>query len=578
MAADRFNSIGGYSTGIPPINVIDANGNIVTNVNAPNANITANRVFANEYLYANGISIITTAAGTNTQVQFNNAGNFGASPGFTFNSASNLLTVTNVNVSNVANLGNVENVRILGGDNGYFLQTDGTGNLTWANAGGGGGNGSPGGANMQVQYNNAGTFGGDAGFTYDKDTNVLTVPEANILGNVIAGNADLGNLATANYMNLVWDLYANVVVANYLYGDGSNITNVTAAHASTANTVVDAAQPNITSVGNLTSLVVVGNGTFGNVFANTGLIKAQYFQGDGSNLSNINGSNVTGTVANATHALTANTVTTAAQPNITSVGTLTGLTVTGNAGIGNISTGGLISTGNITVTSNANIAVGGVLRSFGDVNFAQSPNVSFGNIANIHIPGGINGYVLTTDGAGNLSWAAGGGGGNGTPGGSNTQIQFNDNGVFGGSTSLTFNKVTNAVNVAGNLTANTFQIGSGVYKFSSTYVYFATTNSAAPNQIILSIPVDDLAGTDITIISTDPAGNIRNLVKMSAVVLGTVINYVEHSTLPVGGYVGDFNISYDPGNVVVDASLVLTFSPQSANLMTHKMQITSYQE
>ena len=86
----------------------------------------------------------------------------------------------------------------------------------------------------------------------------------------------------------------------------------------------------------------------------SGNIGAGYFSGNGSLLSAITGANVTGTVANATYALNANastfagTVTTNAQPNITSVGTLTALTVTGNTQSGNLLTGGLISaTGNI---------------------------------------------------------------------------------------------------------------------------------------------------------------------------------------------------------------------------------------
>jgi hypothetical protein len=62
--------------------------------------------------------------------------------------------------------------------------------------------------------------------------------------------------------------------------------------------------------------------------ANTGV-----FTGNGSGLSAIAGANVTGTVSSATSATsatTAGTVTTAAQPNITSVGTLTSLTSSGN--------------------------------------------------------------------------------------------------------------------------------------------------------------------------------------------------------------------------------------------------------
>lgn len=71
--------------------------------------------------------------GTNTQVQFNNNGSFGGSNSFTFDSTSTTLTVNNFVATSSANLGNVANLAITGGSNGYYLQTDGTGNLTWAN-------------------------------------------------------------------------------------------------------------------------------------------------------------------------------------------------------------------------------------------------------------------------------------------------------------------------------------------------------------------------------------------------------------------------------------------------------------
>jgi hypothetical protein len=52
---------------------------------------------------------------------------------------------------------------------------------------------------------------------------------------------------------------------------------------------------------------------------------------------------------------------------------------------------------------------------------------------------GTNGQVLATNGSGALSWATGGGG---SVAGSDTQIQFNNSGAFGGSSLLTFNKST----------------------------------------------------------------------------------------------------------------------------------------
>ena len=97
--------------------------------------------------------------------------------------------------------------------------------------------------------------------------------------------------------------------------------------------------------------------------------------------NSVAGGNVTGTVANATYALssgTAGTVTTNAQPNITSVGNLTGLTVSNATGV---------------------------------VDFANTGNVTLGVVGNLHISGGIGGYVLSTDGSGTLSWVAQSGGG-----------------------------------------------------------------------------------------------------------------------------------------------------------------------
>jgi hypothetical protein len=56
-----------------------------------------------------------------------------------------------------------------------YLKWNGTA-LGWDTvSGGGGGGGTPGGSNTQVQFNDGGSFGGDAGLTYDKATDVLTV-------------------------------------------------------------------------------------------------------------------------------------------------------------------------------------------------------------------------------------------------------------------------------------------------------------------------------------------------------------------------------------------------------------------
>jgi hypothetical protein len=104
------------------------------------------------------------------------------------------------------------------------LQTDGTGNLSWAAQTGGGGSGSPGGSNTQVQFNDEGEFGGASTFTYNKNTNILSV-----------GNITVTANGSMDYLTLTHDANANVVYANYLYGDGSNITNLPVGNISTIN-------------------------------------------------------------------------------------------------------------------------------------------------------------------------------------------------------------------------------------------------------------------------------------------------------------------------------------------------------
>ena len=58
--------------------------------------------------------------------------------------------------------------------------------------GGGGGGGTPGGSNTQVQFNDAGAFGGDAGLTYTKATDELDVGILQIKGEQAETPADPG--------------------------------------------------------------------------------------------------------------------------------------------------------------------------------------------------------------------------------------------------------------------------------------------------------------------------------------------------------------------------------------------------
>jgi len=121
---------------------------------------------------------------------------------------------------------------------------------------GGGGNGSPGGSNSQVQFNDSGSFGGVSTLTFDKNTGQLTTVSLSATGNVTAdyfyGNgSQLTGVVASNVGTLPsLSVTGNVTAANY-FGNGSQLTGIVA-----------------TDVGILPSLSVTGNVTAGNYIGN----------------------------------------------------------------------------------------------------------------------------------------------------------------------------------------------------------------------------------------------------------------------------------------------------------------------
>ena len=63
MASEPFNSLGGYSVGILTTQVVDSNGNVVSNFLNLSGNVSANSVYANSFFYANGSPFISGATG-----------------------------------------------------------------------------------------------------------------------------------------------------------------------------------------------------------------------------------------------------------------------------------------------------------------------------------------------------------------------------------------------------------------------------------------------------------------------------------------------------------------------------------
>ena len=424
---------------------------------------------------------IPIARGSNTQVQYNNDGILDGSSTFTFDNVSNVVSITNgviananiqngtINASNITsaftNLGNVGNVKITGGTNGYVLQTDGTGNLDWtAMGGGGGGNGTPGGSNTQIQYNDAGTFGGNAGFTFNEITGNVNMPSnlnvtlitntATLLsqvmtatGSIQGGNIlSLGNV-TASGSLLTPNAIANLVNANFIQLQSTNVALGSYSGGSGPGTYgQDYAAIAIGTLAGANSqgqesiaigyqagyqdqqggAVAIGAGA-GSDFQGNGAIAIGSLAGGGqqgnyaiaigagagadqagnvpqaSNSIILNATGVdldqttanTFTVkpvrnANTTKALyynnttgeisydivpntpfanVASTVSNNAQPNITSLGTLTSVSVSGNANVGNLGTTGVFATTlSATGTLNAgNIITGGLVSATGNI-------------------------------------------------------------------------------------------------------------------------------------------------------------------------------------------------------------------
>ena len=232
---------------------------------------------------------------------------------------------------------------------------------------------------------------------------------------------------------------ANVITANFFVGNGSSLTSLTGANvsgavsfATTANAVAGANVSGAVSFATTANAVAganvsgaVSNATYAGIAGTANAVAGANVSGAVSFATTANavaGANVSGTVANATYAVsagsatTAGTVTTNAQSNITSVGTLTELGVSGTITAANITANTGVFTGNgngLSSLTGANVsgavsfattanAVAGANVS-GAVSFATTANavaganvsgaVSFATTANAVAGGNVSGTV-----------------------------------------------------------------------------------------------------------------------------------------------------------------------------------------
>lgn len=349
-------------------------GNITSNLNTSlNATIGGN-------LTVIGNLVNPNISGTLTAQGLTAIGNITTSGGFFIGDGgflSNITAVSNVAVDNIANGTTILSIAGSGGN--IIMTVDGTANLILFQPGG-----------MDIAGNIDAT-GNIDGANVNSNGRMLAV------GNVTGGNLTTGGKVSAS---------GNI--------DGLNF--------------------NVTQ-----QVIATGNITGGNLLTG-GLITAT---------GNITGGNLSGT-------LITGTLATAAQPNITSVGTLTSLTVSGN-----ITSGGGATTINSLIITTGNIT-GGNLNTGGQV--VSTGNITGNNIfalGFINSTGNIDGNNLNTVGrvlaTGNIT------GGNLTTGG-----QIITTGNITGNNIISTATISATGNISGgNLSVNSGSISAGTLTVSN---------------------------------------------------------------------------------------------------------------
>jgi hypothetical protein len=508
-----------------------------------------------------------TPGGFNTYVQFNNAGNFGGSANLTYNSGTSLLTIGGT--ANVTNL----NVGVVGTDlipSSNVTYSLGNSTNQWKDLWV---------SNNTIYINSVPVSIGAANNLQVAGSNVVTAAangqtntaQLDVTGNITGGNVIGGNI-TANYFigngSLLTGLpasysnanvaaylptYSGNVTANYFIGDGSQLTNLPSG-SSYSNANVASYLPiytgnlasltgNVTTTANISAGYFIGNGSQltglpasysnANVAAYlptySGNVSANYFIGNGSTLSSITGANVIGTVANATNsvnalaALSANTavyanlVMDAAQPNITSVGTLSTLNVAGNATANYFIGNGSQLTGIVSSYGNSNVTA---LLANTSIPISTTSNVTAANVnaTNVNVANTVTASLFIGNFQGNIS-------GNLVVPGSNTQVLFNNQGNAGADAGFTFNAATKNVSIANTLTVGNVTTSGNIVSSSL---------SVGANNITISNNTISTNAQTITIDPLSDGGPAGNVVIQGNLQVTGNLTYVDVTTATTG--------------------------------------------
>jgi hypothetical protein len=214
------------------------------------------------------------------------------------------------------------------------------------------------------------------------------------------------------------------------------------------------------------------------------------------------------------------------QPNITTIGTLTNLTVSNTATVNQLIAGGLIYPAN-------DGASGQVLTTngFGGIEFTTpvSNRLASGN-SNVSVNENSN-VTISATGVANVVDV------------SSTVTSFK------GNVTITGNVLSN------NITSN-HKVALGQTAISWSTV---TTTSTVPNQIIASVSATGIRGVIFTVKGEESAGAKYSIESVSAVHNGSAVDYSVYGSVNMGGLTGVLSVSFAGGNIR------LTVSPSSSN-------------
>lgn len=144
-------------------------------------------------------------------------------------------------------------------------------------------------------------------------------------------------------------------------------------------------------------------------------------------------------------------------------------------------------------------------------------------------------------------WTAGTASGGGTPGGSDTQVQFNDGGSFGGDSGMVFNKTTDALTILGIIKSGTSFVLEDPGAGTNTITIQAPTGLGA--NYTLTLPTDD--GNSNQVLTTNGSG-VLSWVSPAISIGQTVTSGTDGSVLFVGAGVlaqNNSKLYWDNGNV-----------------------------